>query len=270
MNPILLDIGFIKIYWYSFFIFLALLIGGNIVLKETKKFDIPENFTLNLFFWLIPISLIGARLYYVIFNFSYYSQNLIDIFKIWEGGLAIHGGLLAGLLFVIFYCRKYKISFKYFIDFTVPALLIGQAIGRWGNFFNSEAHGGGTTIEFLKSLFVPDFVIEGMKINGYYYQPTFYYESLWCLVGFIIIILIRKYKYLKVNQLTSFYLVWYGIGRLFVESLRTDSLMLGSFKVAQIVSLFMIIVGLLLYIKSSKGSKLSNQYHDIDNFRESK
>ena len=156
------------------------------------------------------------------------------------------------------------------IDFCAPGLLIGQAIGRWGNFFNSEAHGGPTTYEFLKSIFVPEFVIDGMKINEFYYQPTFYYESLWCLVGFIIIILIRKLKYLKLNQITSFYLIWYGLGRLFIEAMRTDNLMIGSFRIAQIVSLLMIFIGIIIYFKSSKGSRFVNQYHDIENFNESK
>ena len=109
-----------------------------------------------------------------------------------------------------------------------------------------------------------------MKINEFYYQPTFYYESLWCLVGFIIIILIRKLKYLKLNQITSFYLIWYGLGRLFIEAMRTDNLMIGSFRIAQIVSLLMIFIGIIIYFKSSKGSRFVNQYHDIENFNESK
>ena len=270
MNPILLDLGFIKIYWYSLFIFMALLVGGSVVFKESKKFEVPENFVTNLFFWTIPVALIGARLYYVLFNLSYYLNNPLDILKVWEGGLAIHGGIIAGLLFIIYYCKRYSISYKYMIDFCVPGLLIGQAIGRWGNFFNSEAHGGPTTYEFLKSIFVPEFVIDGMKINEFYYQPTFYYESLWCLVGFIIVILIRKLKYIKLNQITSFYLIWYGLGRLFIEAMRTDNLMIGSFRIAQIVSLLMIFIGIIIYFKSSKGSRFVNQYHDIENFNESK
>ena len=270
MNPIFLDLGFIKIYWYSLFIFMALIVGGTVVFNESKKFEVPENFVTNLFFWTIPVALIGARLYYVVFNLSYYLKNPLDILKVWEGGLAIHGGIIAGLLFIIYYCKRYSISYKYMIDFCVPGVLIGQAIGRWGNFFNSEAHGGPTTYEFLKSIFVPEFVIDGMKINEFYYQPTFYYESLWCLVGFIIVILIRKLKYLKLNQITSFYLIWYGLGRLFIEAMRTDNLMIGSFRIAQIVSLLMIFIGIIIYFKSSKGSRFVNQYHDIENFNESK
>ena len=145
MNPIFLDLGFIKIYWYSLFIFMALIVGGTVVFNESKKFEVPENFVTNLFFWTIPVALIGARLYYVVFNLSYYLKNPLDILKVWEGGLAIHGGVIAGLLFIISYCKRYSISYKYMIDFCAPGLLIGQAIGRWGNFFNSEAHGGPTT-----------------------------------------------------------------------------------------------------------------------------
>lgn len=270
MDPILLDLGFIKIYWYSIIIFMGLLVGGTVIYGESKKYEVPEYFITNLFFWTIPVALLGARLYYVLFNFEYYSQNILDIFKVWEGGLAIHGGIIFGLIFIIFYCKKYKINYKYMIDFIVPGLLIGQAIGRWGNFFNSEAHGGLTSLEFLKSIHIPDFVINGMNINGYYYQPTFYYESLWCLLGFILILIIRKYKYIKVNKLTSFYLMWYGLGRFFIEAIRTDSLMVGNFKIAQIVSLLMIVIGVIIFILSSKGSTFENQYHSIKSFKEEK
>lgn len=270
MNPVLIDLGYLRIYWYSIFVFLGLLVGGTVLYKEARRFDVPDNFITNMFFWTIPVSLIGARLYYVAFNLTYYLENPIDIIKVWEGGLAIHGGIIAGFLFIVSYCKKYSISSRYVIDFTVPALMIGQAIGRWGNFFNSEAHGGGTTVEYLKSLYVPNFVIEGMNINGFYYQPTFYYEFLWLLVGFILILLIRKYKYLKLGHLTSFYLLWAGCGRLVIESMRTDSLMFGSFKVAQVVSLTMIVFGIILFIISSRGTRFQNLYNDYENFRESK
>ena len=260
MNPIFLDLGFIKIYWYSLFIFMALIVGGTVVFNESKKFEVPENFVTNLFFWTIPVALIGARLYYVVFNLSYYLKNPLDILKVWEGGLAIHGGVIAGLLFIISYCKRYSISYKYMIDFCAPGLLIGQAIGRWGNFFNSEAHGGPTTYEFLKSIFVPEFVIDGMKINEFYYQPTFYYESLWCLVGFIIIILIRKLKYLKLNQITSFYLIWYGLTRVVMEPLRSGGYEYSQSFITAIVMMGAGALGILAFhiydlIRKKKGLK---------------
>lgn len=268
MNAILLDLGFIKIYWYSVIMFIAILIAGYLALREAKKWKIPEDFMINLFFFIIPIAMIGARLYFVAFHFDYYGSHVSEIFKVWEGGLAIHGGILAGLLFLLFYSKKYKVNTKRLLDIVVVSLLLGQAIGRWGNFFNGEAHGAATTLEALKWL--PNFIVEGMYINGIYYTPTFLYESIFCLIGFILMMVIRKWKYLKLGQLTSFYLIWYGVLRYFIESSRTDSLMFANFKVAQIVSLAMIIIGVIYFILVSRGSKFDNQYNDKENVDEIK
>lgn len=263
MNPVLLDLGIIKIYWYSICIFLAILIGGAFALKESKKFNLTEDFMLNLFFWDIIVSFIGARLYYVAFNFEYYSNNLLDIFKVWEGGLAIHGAIIFGTIFTLIYSKKYKAKPMLIMDFLVVGLLIGQAIGRWGNFFNGEAHGMATTYETLKNFLTPEFIIEGMNIGGVYYFPAFLYESIWCLIGFIVILFVRRIKYIKVGQITSLYLIWYGIGRFFVEIIRTDSLMFNNFKMAQIVSIVMILIGILMFILFGRGSKFENQYNKI-------
>lgn len=263
MNSVLIDLGFIEIKWYSIFIFLGLLIGGWVTLRESKRFGLSEDFMINLFFYLIPISLIGARLYYVAFNWSYYESNLMEIVQVWNGGLAIHGALIAGLLWIVAYSLKYKTNIILLLDMIVVGLIIGQAIGRWGNFFNQEAYGAETTLKFLTSLKLPTFIIEGMNINGVYYQPTFLYESTWCLVGFIIMISIRRLRYIKLGQLTSLYLVWYGLGRFFIESLRTDSLMLNNFKMAQIVSVGMIVIGLVMFILGRKGSVFDNRYNDL-------
>ena len=268
MSPVLVDLGFIKIYWYSVFILLALFIGGSLIIKEGKKFKIPKNYSENLIFLGIIFAIIGARIYYVIFNWEYYSQNLLSIFKVWEGGLAIHGGVIAGLIFVIIYTKKYKVNTWRMLDIIAVGLIIGQAIGRWGNFFNGEAHGPATTLEFLKSLFLPQFIIEGMNINGIYYHPTFLYESLWCIIGFVILLILRRTKYIKIGQITSLYFIWYGIGRFFIESLRTDSLMFFGFKAAQIVSIIYILIGIIIFIIKSRGSKLENQYNDMENTNE--
>ena len=143
------------------------------------------------------------------------------------------------------------------------SLIIAQAIGRWGNFFNSEAHGPVTTLANLKDLFIPQFVIDGMNIGGVYYHPTFYYESLWCLLGFIVLLLVRRfYRSLKCGQLTCIYLMWYGIGRLFIESLRTDSLMIGGLKVAQLVSIGMVVIGVLVFIYLCFNRLKKGKYYD--------
>lgn len=266
MNAILIDLGFIKIYWYSVIMFIAILTGGYLALRESRKWKIPEDFMINLFFFIIPIAMIGARLYFVAFHWDYYSHNLIEILKVWEGGLAIHGGILAGLIWILFYSKKYKVNTKRLLDIVVVSLLIGQAIGRWGNFFNGEAHGAMTSLESLKWL--PDFIVEGMYIDGAYYQPTFLYESIWCLVGFFVALFIRRLPYLKLGQLTSFYMVWYGVGRFFIEGFRTDSLMLGNLKMAQIVSIAMIVIGVITYFIFNRGSKFDNQYNDKENVNE--
>lgn len=265
MNRVLIDLGIIKIYWYAALLFIAFLTGGILAIKESKKWKISEDFMINLFFYLIPISLIGARLYYVLFNLDYYLINPISIFKVWEGGLAIHGGIIFALIFIIFYTKKYKINTLRITDILVVSLILGQAIGRWGNFFNGEAHGPATTLETLKSMHIPNFIIEGMNIGGVYYQPTFLYESILCIIGFIILIAIKNTKYLKLGQLTSIYLIWYGIVRLFIESSRTDSLMLGGLKMAQLISLVMIIIGIISFLLIRRGSVFSNKYNDIHN-----
>lgn len=268
MNEIFLDLGFIQIYWYSIMIFVGLLIGGWIVLKEAKRFGISEDFITNLFFYAVPISIIGARLYYVFFNWTYYSAHISEIFKIWEGGLAIHGGMLFGLIWIIFYTKKYKVNTFRILDMVVVGLLIGQSLGRWGNFFNGEAHGPATTLDFLTKLHLPSFIIEGMNIGGIYYQPTFLYESLWCLIGFVALLFIRRVKYIKVGQLTGIYLIWYGVGRFLIESLRTDSLMLMGLKQAQIISVLMIAIGIVIIMVKNRGSKLENQYNNKGDVRE--
>ena len=248
MNAIFLDLGIFKIYWYSVILLIAFIIGGILVLKESKKYNIDKERISDLAFYLIIFSLLGARLYYIIFNWNYYSVNLIDIFKVWEGGLAIHGGLIAGLLVLIHFSKKNKINLFKMTDIMVVGLIVGQAIGRWGNFFNSEAHGSITTLKFLQDMHIPEFIINGMNINGVYYEPTFLYESIWCIIGFIILLLIRRFLNSKTGTLTSFYLIWYGIGRFIIEGMRTDSLMLGNLRMAQLISLFMIVSGLIISI----------------------
>ncbi|HOP65592.1 MAG TPA: prolipoprotein diacylglyceryl transferase [Bacilli bacterium] len=266
MNPILLDLDFIIVRWYSVFILVAVLLGISLAIMEAKKFKISTDFIFNLSFWTIMFAYIGARLYYVIFNWSYYSQNFWEVFQVWKGGLAIHGGIIFGLLTILIYTKKYQVRTLKFTDIVVPGVILGQAIGRWGNFFNSEAHGAATTLEFLQKLKIPNFIIEGMNIGGIYYQPTFLYESLWCLLGFIILVIVRRIKYIKVGQITSLYLMWYSLGRFFIEATRTDSLMLGSFKVAQIISVVLFIAGLVIFvICGQKGSKLENLYNEVGN-----
>lgn len=264
MDPILYKIGDFQIHWYSAILFVAFLLAYGFIMNESRRLQINTNFIGNLIFWVIIFSLIGARLYYVAFNWDLYSSNPMDILKVWEGGLAIHGGIILGGLFLIGYCKKYKVRITRITDIFVVGLAAGQVIGRWGNFFNSEAYGPETTRSFLENLHIPDYVIDGMNINGAYYQPTFLYESLWMLAGLIILLILRRIKYTKIGQLTGFYMMWYGFGRLWIEMLRQDSLMLGDFKVAQIVSIVLFVVGLFIMALASRGSRFENLYGDRD------
>lgn len=255
MNRVALDLGFIQIYWYSIFIFLGMLIGCTVIYREAKKRNIDDDFLINLTFNALIFGIIGARLYYVLFNLEYYLAHPIEILEVWNGGLAIHGGILAGLIATLLYCKSKKENTMRILDIIVVGVIIGQAIGRWGNFFNSEAYGAITTLEALQSQHLPKFIIDGMYILGEYRQPTFLYESIGCLLGFIILVLIRLNKNLKRGTLTATYLIWYGALRIFIESMRSDSLMLGPLKIAQIVSIAFIIAGVVILILNLRKGK---------------
>lgn len=255
MNDVMFNLGIFQIKWYSFFIFLAMLTACLIIFKESKKKNVPDNYLTNLIFYGLIIGILGARLYYVIFNLDYYLNNPSQIFAIWNGGLAIHGGLISALIFLIIYSRKNKINILQMLDIMVVGVIIAQAIGRWGNFFNQEAYGNIISLRALKNMHLPKFIIDGMYISGFYREPTFLYESICSLIGFILLLILRATKKLKTGQLTAIYLIWYGIVRFGIETLRSDSLMLGQIKVAQLVSLLFVISGIALFIYSYKKKK---------------
>ena len=268
MNPVLYSIGGYELRWYSVLILVAFFVGYNLVKKEANRFKIKSDFIFNMLFWALIFGVIGARIYYVIFDYASFKNNPIEILMVWKGGLAIHGGLIAGLITILVYTKKYNFRTIRILDYCVVGLIVAQAIGRWGNFFNSEAHGVVTTLEHLQNLHIPEFVINGMFINGVYYTPTFYYESLFCLLGFIILLFVRRHKYIKVGDVTALYLIYYGILRIFIESSRTDALMFMGFKIAQIVSIVMIIVGLIIFIVNRKKGKFEDLYNAKSNIDE--
>ena len=246
MNREFLSIGPFTIYWYSVLIIVAVLIGIYASSRVSEKNGVTEEFIMDLVFYLIPISIVGARTYYVIFNFSLFKDDFLSIFKIWEGGLAIYGAVIAAIIFTIFYCHKKKKNVLLVLDTLAPYLILGQAIGRWGNFINKEAHGAMVTLSYFERLPIPKFIVDGMYINGNYYIPTFLYESIWCLIGFLILLIIRKKdKFKHLGILVYSYFIWYGIGRFIIEGMRTDSLYIGIFRVSQIVSIILIIIGII-------------------------
>lgn len=223
LDPIAFTLGPLSVRWYGILIALSVGLGLWLALREAYRLGFNGDIFIDMVFWVLPAAIIGARLYYVLFNWDQYSANPIDAVALWEGGLAIHGGLIgafaAGYLFV----RKYNLSFFLLADIAAPSIILGQAIGRWGNFMNQEAYGGPVSITFLEGLHLPGWLIEQMNILGTYYHPTFLYESLWNLAGLAILLSLR---YLNPRRGVIFcsYLIWYSIGRFFIEGLRTDSL----------------------------------------------
>ena len=258
MTRVAFNIFGFNVYYYSLCILLGVIVAYILITREGKRQGLPKEFISDLIFYTLIIGILGARVYYCVFNLDYYLANPSEILKIYNGGLAIHGGVIAGLIFVYFYTKKKNVSFIKILDIVAPAVIIAQSFGRWGNFFNQEAHGGITTYQNLKNMHIPEFIINGMHIEGKYYYPTFFFESIWCLIGFIILMIARKNKNLRKGFQIGFYFIWYGIGRFFIETLRTDSLMFFGLKIAQIVSLIGIIIGIIIIV-TNRNKKYYNE-----------
>ncbi|MBA5728596.1 prolipoprotein diacylglyceryl transferase [Aerococcaceae bacterium INB8] len=250
IDPVAISIGPIKIYWYGIIIALAMLIGISLATKEAQKLGLEEDTVVDMALWAIPIGFIGARLYYVLFKWDYYIQNPSEIIAIWNGGIAIYGGLIAGGLAVYWFAKRKKMTLTLLLDILAPSVLLAQSIGRWGNFINQEAHGGAVSRQFLETLYLPEFIIEQMNINGTYYHPTFLYESLWSLLGFILLIILRNQKgLLRRGEVALSYVIWYSSGRFFIEGMRTDSLWIGDImRVSQMLSLVLFISAIILLV----------------------
>ncbi|MBG9452282.1 MULTISPECIES: prolipoprotein diacylglyceryl transferase [Bacillaceae] len=246
LDPIAISLGPIQVHWYGLIIGLGIALALIIAMREGERRGLPKDIFADLMLWAIPIAIISARIYYVIFQWDFYSQNPGEIIKIWNGGIAIHGALIGSVITAYVFAKKKQISFWKLADIAAPSIILGQAIGRWGNFMNQEAHGREVSRAFLENMHLPEFIINQMYINGTYYHPTFLYESIWNIIGFIILILLRRAN-LRRGELFLSYVIWYSIGRFFVEGLRTDSLMLTeNLRIAQTISIVLIIVALVL------------------------
>jgi len=221
----------LEIRWYGLLIASAVLIGTVLALKEAKRKGVKEETLIDMLLFAVPAAIIGARAYYVIFMWDYYSKNPSQILNIRGGGLAIHGVIIAGALVAIIFAKIRKENFWTLADIVAPSLILGQAIGRWGNFANQEAHGGPTDLPW------------GIMIDGVKVHPTFLYESIWNLLVFGFLLWYRRKKATVEGEIFVLYLMLYSVGRFFIEGLRTDSLMLGPFRVAQLISLAIIISG---------------------------
>ncbi|MDR0268910.1 prolipoprotein diacylglyceryl transferase [Paenibacillus sp.] len=225
LNPIAFSIGSLSVHWYGLILGLGALAGLLLAIREGKRFGIQPEFFMDLLLLGVPSAIIGARIYFVAFKWDDYKDHLIDVFKIWNGGIAIYGALIGAIICAIFYFRYKGYDFWRIADICAPGLLTGQMIGRWGNFVNQEAYGGPAGEFFLRDrLHLPNFIVDQMNVQGVYHHPTFLYESLWSFVGIIILFILRRQRFLRAAELFLSYFIWYSIGRFFIEALRTDSL----------------------------------------------
>lgn len=251
LNPVAFNIFGFGVHWYGILIATGVLIAVSMAMLEAKKRQIMPDDVIDLLFWAVPIGFIGARIYYVIFEWGYYSQNPGQIFAIWNGGIAIYGGLIAGLITLIVFCYYRGLPTWLMTDVIVPGVMAAQILGRWGNFMNQEAFGAKTTLSSLQGMHLPQFVIDQMFIGGAYRQPTFLYESFFNLIGLALILFLRHRKHLyKQGEVTLSYVLWYSVVRFFVEGMRTDSLYIFNvIRVSQALSLvlFFVTIGLLIY-----------------------
>ena len=240
-----------NVKWYGLLIALGFTLAVIYALKRGKKFGVDPDRMIDVVLVCTLFAFVGARLYYVVFSDARaeYFADPITILYVWEGGLGIYGGLIFAFLAAILMCRWRKVNTLAMFDLASLGFLIGQAVGRWGNFFNQEAFGNNTDLPWGMT---GDVIAAGYKGSGYDpalpVHPTFLYESLWCILGFLLLHLISKKRYKFKGQIFSLYIIWYGAGRFFIELLRTDSLMLGNMKVSCFVAVLAVLGGVMLYV----------------------
>ena len=252
--PQVLSLGPVDIHLYGLVIALGLMLAAVYGMRRSKQFGLTEDNILDGVLWITPFAIVCARAYYVAFTWEYYARNPISILYIWEGGLAIYGGVLGAVLGMWVFCRVKKLKFAAVLDLVLLGFLIGQAMGRWGNFFNREAFGAPTDSFFRMGLY-------NTTTGAWeYYHPTFLYESVWNLIGLgLLHVLSKKRRY--DGQIALGYAAWYGLGRAFIEGLRMDSLYWGPFRVSQVLAALSCLaaVGILLW-QSFRPHDLSGLY----------
>lgn len=245
-NPVAFKIFGMDIMWYGVIIAAAMVLAVVILYRRAPIHKISSEKSLDFVLICVPMGVIGARLYYVIFDWGYYAGDFQKIINIRNGGLAIHGGLILGFLTAALLCRLWDIRPLNLLDLAAPSIAIAQSIGRWGNYFNQEAHGGPTNLPW------------GISVDGQMVHPTFLYESIWCFLLFFILIFVdsnRKFE----GQTFLLYGILYSMERFFVEGLRTDSLMLGPLKQAQVLSASVFVVFLVVYIIQRRKNRYRNR-----------
>ena len=245
-----------SIAWYGVIIAVGMVLGVILAIYRARKQGLKDDLIFDFILLALPIAIICARGYYVIFEWDSYSSDILSIFKIWKGGLAIYGGVIGGLVTAILFCRHHKFPLFRFLDLVVPSLVLGQAIGRWGNFVNQEAFGNLVTDSSLQ--FFPYAVY--IDVLGEWHQATFFYESMWNLCLLTTMLIVSR-KNPKAGTLTCMYFVIYGLGRFLIEGLRTDSLyIISGIRASQVLSLLLILEGMLLYVVFVRRNKMKHTY----------
>ena len=240
-DPIAFTIFGFEVRWYALLIVSALLLGFYILRVKLKKNDLSTELLYDIFIAIVPIAILCARLYYVAFELDYYLKHPSEILAIWNGGLAIHGAILGGLFGLYILCRKKKLLILQILDIIAPSLILGQAIGRWGNYFNMEAHGRITDVPWAITVY--DNTLGMIKVH-----PTFLYESLWDFMVFFVLMFVIEKKKKYYGEVICWYSILYSIGRCYIEGLRTDSLYFMGLRIAQLVSLLGVLIGIVLLI----------------------
>lgn len=240
----------ITIKWYGVMIAAGFLLAVIYAFARAKKFKLNEDAMFDVVLVSTLLAFVGARLYYVLFSddVAWYFEKPIRILQVWEGGIAIYGGLIFAFVTGLWMCRVRKVDTLAMFDLCSIGFLIGQAIGRWGNFFNQEAFGGNTTLPWGMT---GDMIREGWHATSFYdpalpVHPTFLYESLWCVIGFVLLHILSVMAYTFKGKIFASYMIWYGVGRFGIESLRTDSLRLGHLRVSQLVAVLAVFGGVVL------------------------
>lgn len=251
----------LPLHWYGAIIAMGFLLALFYVMKRRSQFGLSSDNIIDVLIWALPAGIIGARLYYVVFNFSLYKNNLLDIFKIWNGGLAIYGGIIGAIIAIYIFSKVKKIKFGAILDIGAYGFLIGQAVGRWGNFINREAFGRQTEIFCRMGL-------TDAAGNTIFVHPTFLYESLWNVLGLLLLHIFSKLGKRRYDgQIFAMYVTWYGFGRMLIEGLRTDSLYIGStgIRVSQLLAALTVIGGLVfLAVNGSISRKKDELYVNSD------
>ncbi|MRH42005.1 prolipoprotein diacylglyceryl transferase [Aquibacillus halophilus] len=264
LDRVFFELGPLSIYWYGVIIATGVFLALWLATRESNRLGLNKDVFIDLVVFAIPAAIISARIYYVIFEWeNYIGGPWWSVFAIWEGGIAIHGALIGSVITAIIFTRIKKLSFWQIADIAAPSIILGQAIGRWGNFMNQEAHGRAVSEAYYNNFmqYMPDFITNQMCIGGVMYHPTFLYESVWNFLGLVFLLMLRKYNPIR-GELFLSYVIWYSVGRYFIEGMRTDSLyIVGDLRTAQFISILLIVVCIGIMIYRRKSGQVNRRYN---------